>query len=65
MDSDWVDIDVSFVIIDASQIEKCVERGIKLKLFFYPFKDSLKMLALERVRGKFFTRAWGKQKYYF
>lgn len=22
--------------------------------------DSLKMLALERVRGKFFTRAWGK-----
>lgn len=24
------------------------------------FADSLKMLALERVRGKFFTRAWGK-----
>lgn len=24
------------------------------------FLDSLKMLALERVRGKFFTRAWGK-----
>lgn len=29
------------------------------------FADSLKMLALERVRGKFFTRAWGKLNPFF
>jgi hypothetical protein len=27
--------------------------------FSFPHSDSLKMLALERIRGKFFTRAWG------
>lgn len=27
---------------------------------FFTSVDSLKMLALERVRGKFFTRAWGE-----
>lgn len=26
----------------------------------FSIADSLKMLALERVRGKFFTRAWGE-----
>jgi hypothetical protein len=31
---------------------------LSLSVNFF-FKDSLKMLALERVRGKFFTRAWG------
>lgn len=30
------------------------------ELNFCYFADSLKMLALERVRGKFFTRAWGE-----
>lgn len=51
MASDWEVIDVS----RSSVIEK-----FKIKISFILFADSLKMLALERVRGKFFTRAWGK-----